>query len=290
MRVFISWSKPTSRKVAEAIRDWLPLVIQQVQPWMSAADLEAGVRWGQLLSEQLGTTSFGIICLTPENLHEPWLHFEAGAISKEVENPTTRVIPLLFNVDKANLPGPLQQFQAVSADESGIRSIVRAIYACLAQKALDEKLLNITLDKWMPDLLKQLSEISVPQQSPKDESLNKEEAIREILLSVRSLARNQYTADAPAVYRKRFSRPEGYQQKATIDLGEPVHPDAQAEIFQMIMAVNDDLGVMWPSPSSLELRWRGQPSQDELMVIVQTIREQGFDARLSAISKRLNET
>src|ERR1700749_560604 len=67
MKVFISWSGTRSRAVANALHPWLPDVLQQMEPWMSQRDIGAGARWSQELDEQLESTQFGIICVTPEN-------------------------------------------------------------------------------------------------------------------------------------------------------------------------------------------------------------------------------
>src|SRR3954469_20494730 len=83
-RVFISWSGDTSRQVAEALKDWLPEVIEGIEPWLSTQDLTAGMRWGSELASQLERTDFGVICLTPDNLQAPWILFEAGALAKAV--------------------------------------------------------------------------------------------------------------------------------------------------------------------------------------------------------------
>jgi hypothetical protein len=51
---------------------------------MSKEDIEAGQRWSVEIESHLDASAIGIICVTPENQSEPWLNFEAGAISKKV--------------------------------------------------------------------------------------------------------------------------------------------------------------------------------------------------------------
>jgi hypothetical protein len=48
---------------------------------MSQDDIETGSGWLARIKNELEATSYGIICLTPQNLDAPWLHFEAGALS-----------------------------------------------------------------------------------------------------------------------------------------------------------------------------------------------------------------
>jgi hypothetical protein len=84
MKVFISWSGEKSKAAAEALRDWLPLVIQSITPWMSRKDIAAGASWNKALAKELGETKYGIVCLTKMNVNEPWIHFETGAISKTI--------------------------------------------------------------------------------------------------------------------------------------------------------------------------------------------------------------
>ena len=73
MKVFISWSGTLSHRVATLLRDWLPNVLQAVEPWLSSQDIAPGAMWLVEVSAQLEAVEVGIICLTAENLDSSWL-------------------------------------------------------------------------------------------------------------------------------------------------------------------------------------------------------------------------
>jgi hypothetical protein len=107
MRVFLSWSGHRSRAVAEALRDWLPDVLQVVQPWLSSEDIPLGVRWASEIARMLSDADTGIICLTRDNIHSQWLNFEAGALSKQLATP---LCVYALDLGPADITGPLAQF------------------------------------------------------------------------------------------------------------------------------------------------------------------------------------
>ena len=96
MKVFITWSGERAKIIAEALRKWLPSVIQNVEPWMSETDIRPGARWQNELNQQLEQTDFGIAVLTPETLEAPWIHYETGALAKKVN--TSAVCPYLVDI------------------------------------------------------------------------------------------------------------------------------------------------------------------------------------------------
>src|SRR5260370_13401202 len=113
MKVFISWSGDLSKRVAELLKQWLPDVLQSVEPWISSEDIEKGTVWFGEISKQLDEISVGIICVTQANVNAPWILFEAGALSNGREK--ARVCPLLIDLKPETLNQPLGQFNAVRA-------------------------------------------------------------------------------------------------------------------------------------------------------------------------------
>ena len=188
MEVFISWSGERSEKVAEALRDWLPSVIQSVDPFMSASDIDKGSRWSNDLARHLEDAQFGLICLTQENLKAPWLLFEAGALSKSIEN--SRVVPFLYEVSSAQLEGPLAQFQASGADKNSTLELVKLINEQSEGDGLDPARLENTFETWWPQLEKALEKI--PKATKKAPSSRTDRDImEEILRLTRQMSRQR---------------------------------------------------------------------------------------------------
>ncbi len=187
MRVFLSWSGERSRAVAEALRDWLPNVIQAVEPWVSASDIEKGARWSADVARELEQTQVGVICLTSDNLNAPWILFETGALSKTLDN--TFVCPYLLDITPTEVKAPLAQFQLTVAQKEDTRKLVHTINRAQRETALPENRINTAFDRFWPDLEAQLASIP-PATRRKAPPRPEREILEEILGIVRTLARD----------------------------------------------------------------------------------------------------
>jgi len=155
--VFVSWSGERSRNIAESLSRWLPNVLQGLEVWTSEHDITAGARWNIELAEQLDSTYFGILCLTPENLTSPWLIFEAGALSKAIKE--SRVAPYRFGLQTTDVAPPLSQFQGVDADEKGTLRMIMSIHQAIDSK-LEPQQVEKQFEKWWPELAERLARTS----------------------------------------------------------------------------------------------------------------------------------
>jgi|GEM_PF-1874828 len=146
MNVFLSWSGDRSRAVALALRDWLPDVLQNIQPFMSEHDIGAGARWATSLGKSLETTDTGIVCLTPENIGAPWVLFEAGSLAKKLE--AACVIPFRLNLKAAEIPYPLAQFQGLDVNRDGTLTLLETLNNIRPQPMETERLERLFVKLW----------------------------------------------------------------------------------------------------------------------------------------------
>lgn len=199
MKVFLSWSGSRSHKVALVFRDWLPSVIQQIVPYVSSEDIDKGARWSTDIAKELSDSTFGILCVTRDNLNAPWLTFEAGALSKTMDK--TFVSPFLFDIRRSEVDGPMLQFQSTIFEKSDLKKLVETINKACEKDGLAPDRLNETFDVWYPSLESRLNELKDTQAGGRDiERATELQApkVQEILEEVLELARmNQKLLRSP---------------------------------------------------------------------------------------------
>ena len=193
MKIFISWSGDRSKAIAEELRDWLPTIVQSLEPFISTQDVPVGGRGLNVLASQLQDCSFGILCLTQENKQGQWIHFEAGALSKVIE--ASRVVPLLLDLKISDLTGPLVQFQAIAIeDRDGVFSLIKAL-AEQCTPPIAESRLQRLFDAFWPGLEAKVAQLKVAATNePKQDTRSEREILEEILLLSRNTERQMSKA------------------------------------------------------------------------------------------------
>lgn len=203
MKVFLSWSGDLSQSVAGILRDWLPSVIQIIEPYVSSEDIDKGARWSTDIAQELDQSSYGILCVTPENLNAPWLNFEAGALSKTIDK--SFVSPFLFGVKRSEVQGPILQFQSTIYEEEDIRKLLGSLNNACAAEAIVDSRLDKAFDVWWPTLQQQLEPLllqSRRQNPPPGPSRGgRAEIAGDILEEILELVRAQ---------QRLFSNPEAF--------------------------------------------------------------------------------
>ena len=188
MEIFLSWSGERSRLFAEALYDWLPKVIQSIEPWMSSSDIEKGGQWLLKISEQLKKNHFGIICLTSENVNAPWILFEAGALSSAIDQ--SNVCPILFDFEPSFLSGPLSQFQTTQFKKPDIFELLKSVNKNIEPQKLSEKQLEETFEVWWPKLEGEI--VKIPKSSEKKPERSQKEMIEEVVMFTRAFSKNYF--------------------------------------------------------------------------------------------------
>jgi hypothetical protein len=200
MKLFICWSGEPSHKIALALRDWIPAVVPSITPWVSSEDIRKGTRWGAELAKQLEDAFYGAICLTPDNIREPWLLFEAGALSKAVGE--SRVFPLLFGVDPGQLPGPLAQFQVTTYEKEDVRKFMHSLNEAPGYQSTPPEQLNRVFEySWhglqgkLDPLLKKVLKLSAEASKDVSESTGTATLLESVLESVEGTVSAKRTQD-----------------------------------------------------------------------------------------------
>lgn len=204
-KVFISWSGELSKKLAEEVRLWLPGVLQFVKPYFTPNDIEKGTRWSTDIAGELESSNAGIICLTKDNITKPWILFEAGALSKNFGK--ANVCTILFNLDSADLTGPLTSFQATKFDKTDFKKLLQTINNTGGESKLESAVLNDVFEMWWPKLETKLTEIIETHTDTTDENHRPErDILEEILELTRINAKSESRMRGGMISRKTVHR------------------------------------------------------------------------------------
>ena len=178
-KVFISWSGNLSNKLADAVKQWLPSVLQFVKPYFTPSDIEKGAKWASDITNELASSDIGIICLTKDNLDEPWILFESGALSR---NLNSRACTLLFGIDSTDLKGPLTTFQTTKFEKNDFKRLVKSINNIGGDNKLEDAILDQVFDMWWGKLETNINKIIKNHQSvEQSEHRNERDILEEIL-------------------------------------------------------------------------------------------------------------
>lgn len=245
MKVFISWSGDSSHKVAKALRDWLPSVIQSITPYVSSEDIDKGARWSSDIASELDESSFGVLCVTPDNIDAPWLNFEAGALGKSVDK--SRVCPFLFRIKRSDVKGPILQYQSTIHEKDDVFKLLKAINEACDENGIEEVRLEKTFDVWWPKLDEELSAIEETEESVVENGEQSEEMsgyvsrvleeVLEISRTNQKLLRDPTTILPPDYFEhvmERIDRDSKMRRRHLMEERlheERVHPGAMEEVI-----------------------------------------------------------
>jgi TIR domain len=230
VKLFLSWSGDSSRKIAEIFKDWLFPFSNELDIFFTPDGIEAGKRWTNELSQKLQDCEIGIFVYTRQNLDSLWMAFEAGALSKRID--TGRVIPLIFGEPELKLKQPLAQFQAKRFSERGIFETLEAVNNCLSSKKTKEELTSLLKFTWatLDEKVTQVLEIESDSEMPLDS--NDRIDVSEILNNLYSLIRTS------PVYSTDFAKDisELVEQIKTTNRGSYLFIDGEKPAFAALIA------------------------------------------------------
>lgn len=155
-----------------------------MKPYFTPSDIEKGAKWASNIAGELASSDIGIICLTKDNLDKPWILFEAGSLSKNLDN--SRVCTLLFGVDTTDLKGPLTTFQTTRFEKSDFKKLVKVINNTGGEQKLEENVLDQVFEMWWGKLESSINEIL---SSHKNNEQGEHRSERDILEEILELSR-----------------------------------------------------------------------------------------------------
>jgi hypothetical protein len=189
MKLFFSWSGAKSHNAALAVSEWIPCVLQQITPWVSSKDIDRGSIWFTEIYTQLSTSHMGLVFVTKDNQSNPWLLFEAGALSKGLTD--NRVCTFLVDLSVRDIlaNSPLSHLNHTQSTKEQIFELIKTINSALGEHAVKEQPLEKTFSALWPDLQARLNEVVDDDDESDEPTRPDSEVLNDILENVLTINR-----------------------------------------------------------------------------------------------------
>lgn len=230
-------------------------------------------------------STYGLICLTKDNISAPWINFEAGALGKSIDK--SRVSPFLFRIKRSEVEGPILQFQSTVFERDDVLKLLKSVNGACGSDGLEDARLEKSFDVWWPELEKQLNEIPAEESTePQIEAINSasSDQTSRVLEEILELTRNNHkilrAPDAllPVDYLQHVLRRSSRLGEFEIeerDRLERIHPGAVRDLVETYRNVLKFIGL---AQADLE----HHPAHRELISLIREM-----DRPLRYISKEL---
>lgn len=157
MNIFLSWSGERSLLVAKAFKEWLPVLFDGLDIYLSSS-MNKGVPWLAVLDENLKKANFAILCVTRENRAAPWLMYEAGVLSQTAG--INHVAPFLLDISASELQSPVTRSQLTVFEREDLETLILSVNQCRAKKervpeSILKKRFNLTYGGALKPLLQE---------------------------------------------------------------------------------------------------------------------------------------
>lgn len=220
LKVFLSWSGQKSLAAAQLFSEWLPCVIQKAQPWISSKDIDRGSIWLGEVYSQLAGCNQGVIFVTKENQVNPWLLFEAGALSKGMSENRVCTFLVDLSIRDIESSSPLSHLHHTVTTKEHLLDLIKSINKRLESEAVQETVLQKIFEAMWDDFNVKLEEIKSRPDEVSTPDRTDNDVLNDILENVLNINRK---VSSQGVRRSRY-----------------IHADKAVEIIDLLLDLNVD--------------------------------------------------
>lgn len=221
MKTFLSWSGAKSHQVAIAFSEWLPCVIQAVDPWISSQDIDRGAIWLTEIFEQLKDTNFGLVFVSKENQNKPWLLFESGALSKGLTESRVCTVLTDLKVRDIDSSSPIKHLNHTTLEKSDVLKLLKTINKHLDSGKVQDSRLETSFEALWPILENKIADALASTPVSDEPERKDDDVLNDILENVLSI-------------NKKLSRP------GHIGMGRHINADHAETLLNKLLKLDID--------------------------------------------------